>query len=212
MRLKATPPKNTFVASQFKNKIMNKKITGLIAMLTSPFLAVDTMIHGSFDSYNSTSLGGFLNLIYMTGWLLALIFLYRVHADCSKNVKAVFIIQFIFLFLAELWNVWTCIDPKSNHLVFRTLDLFWPISNTFMFITGLTILLAKKVRGWQRYIPLIVGLWLPTGVVTILAFGRSGLSATIVSIYSVVAWSLLGLSIYTSRQGIQYSSLFTQAA
>jgi hypothetical protein len=169
------------------------------------------MIHGSFTNYNFTSLGGFLNLIYMTGWLLALIFLYRLHFNCSKKVKTVFAIQFFFILLAELWNIWACIDPKSDHVVFRTLDLFWPISNTFMLVTGLTILLTKKVEGWQRYIPLIVGLWLPTGVISILVFGKTNLTATIVSIYSAIAWSLLGLSVYTNRQTINYSKFFIQA-
>ena len=130
---------------------MNKKLIGLVAMLSSPFLAVDLLVHGSFDKYNATSLGGLFSFIYMTGWLLCVLTLYRMHATSRKRVRTVFVIQIIFLCLAEVWNVYAIVEPKANSIVFRITDFFWPISNAFMLVTGITILSAKKKRRCFAY-------------------------------------------------------------
>ena len=192
---------------------MNKKLIGLIAMLSSPFLAVDLLIHGSFDKYNPTSLGGLFSFIYMTGWFLCVLILYGMHATSPKGVRTVFIIQIIFLCVAEVWNVYATIEPKASSIVFRITDVFWPISNAFMLVTGLTIVFAKKIIGWQRYIPLVVGLWLPIGVISLIVFGKSPVTTGIVCGYSVVAWSLLGLSVYTNQHNHEKSFLpLAQAA
>ena len=179
---------------------MNQKTVGIIALLCSPFLAIDFAIHGGFNDYNSTSLGGLFNLIYMTGWLLSVLALYQMHSNAKKIVKVIFLIQIIFLTLADISNVWSIIDPQASNNLFTILDLFWPVSNSFMFITGLTIVLSNQIKGWQRYIPLFVGLWLPTGLCFILTLGQTPMTVFFISIYSAVAWSLLALSVYTNRQ------------
>ena len=67
---------------------MNQKTVGIIALLCSPFLAIDFAIHGGFNNYNSTSLGGLFNLIYMTGWLLSVLALYQMHSNAKKNSES----------------------------------------------------------------------------------------------------------------------------
>jgi len=179
---------------------MNQKTIGIIALVCSPFLAIDLTIHGGFNDYNSTSLGGLFNLIYMTGWLLSVLALYQMHSRSKKIVKTIFLIQILFLVLAEISNVWLIIEPRPSNTLYTILDLFWPISNAFMFFTGLTIVLSKQLRGWRRFIPLFVGLWFPTGLCVSLAVGRTPLTVYFISIYSAIAWLLLALTVYTNRQ------------
>lgn len=182
---------------------MNKKRIGVLAMLSSPFLALDLLINGSFDNYHPTSLGGLYSFIYMTGWLLCVLALYYTHASASQRVKTVLVIQIIFLCLAEVWNVYSIIDPRANNIVFRIVDVFWPVSNAFMLVTGAVILSAKKLTGWQRYMPLAVGFWLPIAVVSAIILGKTQVTTAIVCSYSALAWWLLGLSIYTNQYNDQ---------
>ncbi|MGZ3853388.1 MAG: hypothetical protein ACXVBX_11400 [Flavisolibacter sp.] len=177
---------------------MNNKIIRLISILSAPFLAIDLAIHGGFDNYNPTSGGGFLNFVYMTGWLLNVIALFKMHSKAKASVRLVFLVQIAFLCLADTSNVWSMIEPGSHNNLYTALDLFWPISNAFMLITGLTVLLSKKINGWQRYVPLLVGLWLPTGLTLELSLGQIPMVVSFIGIYSAVAWSMLGLSVYTS--------------
>src|SRR5215203_2327702 len=107
---------------------MNNKTIGLISLCSSPFLAIDFMVHGGFDNHIPTSLGGLFNLIYMTGWFLCILTLYQMHARTKKIVRIVFATQVVFLCLAEISNLWSIVQPVSNNNLFTILDLFWPVS------------------------------------------------------------------------------------
>jgi hypothetical protein len=176
---------------------MNNKNIGLFALLCSPFLAIDLTVHGGFDNYSPSSIGGLFSFIYMTGWLLSVLALYRMHAGVKKIARAVLVVQMIFLSLAEVSNIWLMIEPGSSSKLYSILDLFWPVSNSFMFVTGLTIILSKQIRGWQRFVPLFVGLWLPTSISLWTLIGKTATAVSFISIYSAVAWSFLALSVYT---------------
>lgn len=177
---------------------MKNKTIGLIALACSPFLAIDLSLHGGFDKYNPTSIGGLFNFIYMTGWLLSILALRQMHANAKKAVKTVFILQVIFLTLAEISNIWIIVEPGSGNSLYLVLDLFWPISNGFMLITGLTILISRQIKGWQRFIPLFAGLWLPVSIALWTSLGKTPVTVACVGIYSAIAWSVLALAVYTS--------------
>jgi len=134
----------------------------------------------------------------MTGWLLSILALRQMHANAKKTVKTIFILQIIFLTLAEISNIWIIVEPGSGNSLYLILDLFWPVSNGFMLITGLTILISGKIKGWQRFIPLFIGLWLPFSIAMWTSLGKTQVTVTCVGIYSAIAWSLLALVVYTS--------------
>jgi hypothetical protein len=177
---------------------MNTRTLGLIGILCSPFLAIQLSIYGIFENYKATSLAGIFSLIYMTGWMCSIVGLYKLSAAGNRRIgKTIILIQLIFLSLGEIWNFYSIMAPGSTTTLYRALDLFWPISNLFMFVTGLFVLRAKQLHGWKRFIPFIVGLWFPITVVMVPAiFGHGQLTVLLVSLYSVAAWSLLGLAVY----------------
>ena len=177
---------------------MNTRTLGLIGILCSPFLAIQLATYGIFENYEATSLAGVFSLLYMTGWLCSIIGLYKLNAAGHRKIgKTILFIQLIFLALGETWNVYSIISPGSTSTLYSLLDLFWPISNIFMFVTGLSILLAKELQGWKRLIAFIVGLWFPVTVVIIpIIFDHGQVTLVCVSFYSVVGWSLLGLAVY----------------
>jgi hypothetical protein len=179
---------------------MSTRTLGLVGILCSPFLAIQLNIYGIFENYKATSMTGALSLIYMTGWLCSIIGLYRLNVAGSKCIgKTILIIQLIFLTFGEIWNLYSIIQPGSSTALYWVLDMFWPISNIFMFATGLTIVFAKRLQGWKRFVTLFVGLWFPvTIVLSPMLWGRGDTTLLIVSLYSIIGWALLGLAVYKS--------------
>ena len=188
---------------------MNTRTLGVIGMLCSPFLAIDLFSSGIYQNYQPSTMSGIFSLIYMTGWMCSIVGLYRINAIGNRPwIKTIFIIQLLFLSLGEIWNVYSIIDPTSQTILFRTLDMFWPISNCFMFFTGLAVIAAKRLQGWRRYITFVVGLWFPLCLVLVpMMFGRGQVALYTPTLYSAIAWLLLGFTVYTIKSEKQKINL-----
>lgn len=176
------------------------RLLGIIAMLAAPFLFVDFLVHGMGGQFESTSFSGIFSLIYMTGWVCSIIGLLRLKATGeTKFGRVILWIQLLLLFLANIWNAWVILQPGANDVLFRVLDMFWPVSNAFMMVIAITAIRAKKIKGWRRFVPLFVALWLPVGLlVTGLFFGRASTGIVIAGTYSAIAWMLLGYVVATN--------------
>jgi hypothetical protein len=173
---------------------MNNKTLGVIAMLTAPFLCIDFFTASSATSVTWQS--GLFGLIYMTGWMCSVYALDRAGILGTKKFSRIIIaVQLVLLTLAQCWNVWVIIEPISNHIIYRILDMCWPLSNLCMLIIGITILVSKQITGWKRFIPLFVGLWLPSLIVTSITAGQH--TPYIAGPYSAIAFCLLGYVVFT---------------
>jgi hypothetical protein len=179
---------------------MNTRTLGLIAIAGSPFLGIDFIVNNINEGYQRTALGGVFSLLYMTGWVCSILALYRLKAAGNGPWgKGILITQLVMLGLGELWNVYAIADPLSNTVLFRTLDLFWPLSNCFMLITGIAVIRAKQLQGWKRFVPFVVGLWFPLSLLLgPMVFGNDTLMLYFSSLYSALAWLLLGVTVYVS--------------
>jgi hypothetical protein len=181
---------------------MHTRTLGLIGIVCSPFLAIQLNMSGIFENSKPTSLGGLFSLIYMIGWFCSIVGLYKMNAAGNKTGKIILIIQMALLTVGNLWNIYSIINPTCNATLFYVIDsIGWPFDNVFMLATGIVIVTAKQLEGWKRYAPLFVGLWFPiTVVITRIIFGSSDTELLIVSLYSIVGWSLLGLTVYASAK------------
>jgi hypothetical protein len=74
-----------------------------------------------------------------------------------KGASRTLLVQLVLLTLANGWNVYEIVAPGHNTMLYRTLDLFWPISNVFMLATGIMITRANVLRSWSRYAPRWLG-------------------------------------------------------
>jgi hypothetical protein len=185
---------------------MNNRILGIAALIGAPFLCINTYIHvqdmgGGKMVYNTTSLSGFFDLLYISGWLCSIIGLQRLGAAGYDRFGRIIIpVSLITLGLADCWNVYEMILPNHNTILYRILDAFWPISNVVMLGVGIAVVRAKQLSGWRRFAPLACGLWLPvtalTGVIPMP--GNMGLHVS--NLYSAITWALLALVILTSRE------------
>jgi hypothetical protein len=170
------------------------KYLGLVAMIGSPFFAFETYYYQ--QEMQDSSLTGICDLIYMIGWSCSIIGLIKLRAAGEGWGKTILLIQLGLLTIANIWNVWVIFDPLNKTLLFNILDKFWPISNCFMFITGLAVLLGKQITGFARFVPLIVGSWLPVSALTAFLLDGNQLFLYIMTGYSFCCFFLLGLMIF----------------
>jgi hypothetical protein len=170
------------------------KFLGLIAMLSSPFLWIETYLYR--QAMHDTSLTGVSDLIYMIGWSCSIIALMKLGAAGeNRRGKTILVIQLTLLSIANIWNIWVIIDPLNQTTLFIILDKFWPISNLFMLVTGIAVVVAKKLDGFSRFVPLTVGLWLPISAASSMILSETQLFYFMNS-YSFAGFFLLGLMIF----------------
>lgn len=177
---------------------MNNRILGSIGMAGAPFLLIDTVSNGYFV-YSHSSLSGLYNLIYITAWICSIVGLWRSGAfGNSKGGRWLYFIQLFFLCMANAWNTYEIVQPGAGTPLYFVLDACWPLSNICMLATGITLLLARRLPGWKRFMPLLVGLWLPFGFLLWAMFSRTPAVLLAVNIYSAATWFLLGLAVFLS--------------
>ena len=193
---------------------MNNKLLGIIAMGGAPFLFIDFIIHGQNgggEQFEHTSLSGIFSIIYISAWMCSMIGLKNIHAaGNTKSGKIWMSIPLITLSMANIWNIWETIQPGANTMLYHMLDAFWPISNSFMFLYGIRVLWVKELQNWRRFVPLMVGLWLPISILLNLSFGLNPTSMIISGVYSALSWTILGYVVYTSQPNnkLAYSTVF----
>jgi len=104
------------------------------------------------------------------------------------------------LILANISNVYQIIAPQDKSTLFFIIDWFWPISNLIMLVVGIAVIKAKVLLGWQRFIPLIVGLWFPLTMFAMALVGRDAPIMVVVPYYTAIAWSLLAIVVLTASK------------
>lgn len=183
---------------------MNNKQLGILALIGAPFLCINTYIHvpdPNAHVYVTDSLSGFFDLLYISGWLCSIVGLRRIGAmGHDRFGRIITVLSLGSLILANIWNVYEMILPNHNTWLYYALDSFWPISNVVMIGVGIAVIRAKKLAGWKRYVPLLCGLWLPVTIAASFALGD--MAFAISNGYTVVAWTLLAITVLTSQEAV----------
>ncbi|MGZ5190728.1 MAG: hypothetical protein ACXWCZ_06875 [Flavisolibacter sp.] len=174
---------------------MCNKVLGVVALICAPFLCIDFLDNQVHSTTSWTT--GLYGFIFMFGWMASVIGLYRLKATgYFPMAKAILIFQFLFLLLAQAFNIDVIIHGSINNELQTSLDPFWPVSNGFMIVTGIFVLRANQLQGWHKWIPFIAGCWLPL----MLIFKVIGIeNFYFAGFYSAIAWTLLAVVIYIAR-------------
>lgn len=180
---------------------MNNKILGLSALAGAPFFLLSSYLQPLFSFLHEKQFYGAWSLIYITAWMCSIIGLQRLNATGKTRFgKAIPWIILVTLLLANLSNLYQIIVPGTASRLFLILDSFWPLSNLLMLVVGITVVVAKQLKGWRRFVPLLVGLWFPVLVVCMNFFGRAGVTGVIAAWYSAIAWSLLAITVLITKE------------
>jgi hypothetical protein len=167
-------------------------------MLGAPFLFITLITFGAGIATQKSALDGLYSVLYITGWMCSILGLWHMEATGTHRWgRIVLRIQLLFLSLANISNLMLLFQVGLNTSLYFILDLFWPVSNIWMLATGITVIAAKRLQGWMRYVPLMVGLWLPLCLVGLGAvFGFNQQTMFIGGGYSAIAWLLLSVVVY----------------
>ena len=199
---------------------LSNRTLGTLGIINAPFLLISMILIERYPDLKKTAFDGLSGLIFMLPWMGSLLGLIRLNATGSSAFgRWIIRINLVTLTLANFWNIYNAVEPWANTPLFWFLDAFWPISMLAMLVVGITVARVGVLSGWQRYVPLAVGLWLPftalagelIGVilpaVAPLSAPHSMLYAMITSgVYAAVCWGLLAYIVRTTPQPLQVAN------
>jgi hypothetical protein len=177
---------------------MNNRILGTIAMICAPALLVEAIITGGRENPLVT---GIASMVFMAGWICSNTAMRRTQAaGTGKWGRAVLLIQLVGLVLAFLFGFFEATGLLGREsIVFNITDAAWPLSMLWMVVVGITVIVAKRLSGWKRFVPLLCPFWLPIALVVSIAFGDT--TGSIVGFgYAAVLWLLLGYIVRNDSQ------------
>lgn len=174
---------------------MNNRVLGTIAMICAPALLIEGLL---LRGQENASITGITSMIFMAGWICSNIGMWRMRATGTGNWgRAVLLIQLVGLVLAFLFGLFEATGLLgSESLVFNITDAAWPLSMLWMIVLGVTVIMAKRLSGWRRFVPLLCPFWLPIAIVGSIAFGATGGFVGVG--YAAVLWALLGYIVVRS--------------
>ena len=178
---------------------MSNKLLGILALFGAPWLFIGTYLEQRIPDLSDSWFTGVWGILFISGWMCAAFALKNLRTTGNSSFgKNLLIALLISLSIANISNVIQIIVEKDKPSYFMFFDLFWPLSNIIMLIVGIMVIVAKRLRGWKRYIPLVTGLWFPLAMLS--SFIDNGfLSFFFGGLYSALAWTLLAIVIITTR-------------
>ncbi|WP_207220036.1 hypothetical protein [Emticicia agri] len=166
--------------------------TAIPAVLGAPFLFIDMWVGARYPDFATTApwFSGFAGLIYITAWLRSAENLRRL-LDNGKRDFGWYAIRILMctLIIADISNVWAIVSTEKP-LLFYILDAGWPISHLLMFPVAWAVIRSGIFRGYQQFLPLLMGLWFPVGML----LGRNDFALYFGGLYSTIVWSLFAIA------------------
>lgn len=179
---------------------MSNRLLGVLAFLGAPWLFIGTYLEQRTPHLRDSWFTGVWGILFISGWMCAVVALRRLKATGGSSYgKIILTLLLVSLSIANISNIIQMIVEHSKPSYFMLFDLFWPLSNVIMFVVGITVLAAKGLSGWKRYIPLATGLWFPLAMLSSL-WDNSLVSFFFGGVYSLLAWALLAFVIITARK------------
>ena len=171
---------------------MNNRTLGTIAMICAPALLVEGFLTPGRED---PLVIGIASMIFMAGWVCSnTVMRHERLAGTGLWGRAVLGIQLVGLLMAFCFGFFeaTGLLPESNP-VFVATDLAWPLSMLWMLVVGVTVIVAKRMKGWRRFVPFLCPFWLFIAMGLMAAFGTWGEHIGVA--WSAVFWGLLGYAL-----------------
>ncbi len=178
---------------------MNDRMLGTIAMICAPALLIEGLLR---QGQENALITGIASMVFMAGWICSNTGMRRMRAaGTGKWGRAVLLIQLVGLVLAFMFGFFEATGLLGrDSIIFNITDAAWPVSMLWMLVVGVTVLVAKRLPGWKRFVPVLCPLWLPVAIVGSTAFGDSG---GVVGLgLTAVLWALLGYIVRDSRERV----------
>jgi hypothetical protein len=175
---------------------MNNRLLGTIAIICAPALLIEELL---LRGQENALITGIASMVFMAGWICSNIGMWRMRATgTGKWGCAVLLVQLVGLGLAFLFGLFEATGLLGREsIVFNVTDAAWPLSMLWMIVVGVSVIVAKRLSGWQRFVPLLCPLWLAIAIMLSIAFGDT-VGGTVGFGYAAVVWALLGYVVVRS--------------
>ena len=194
--LQITP--DTFV---IQTENMSNRVLGAIALLGAPWLCIGMYLEQTRPELSDSWFTGAWGIIYLTAWMCSIVALQRLEATGDSRFGKIILWVLLFsLTIANVSNVIQVIVEKNKPSYFMAIDLFWPLSNLLMLVVGIQVIIANRIKGWKKYVPLVVGMWLP---LAFLSMAIESKNLMFPGIYSAIAWSVLAAVVFTTEKQLR---------
>lgn len=169
---------------------MNDRMLGTIAMLCAPALLVEGLL---VQGRENAVITGVASMVFMAGWICSNAGMRRMRAAGTGTWgRAVLLIQLVGLVLAFMFGFFEATGLLGREsIIFNVTDAAWPLSMLWMLVVGVTVIVAKRLSGWQRFVPVLCPFWLLIAIVSSMAFGDTA-GGFLGFSYAAVLWVLLG--------------------
>jgi hypothetical protein len=149
---------------------MNNRLLGTIAIICAPALLIEELL---LQGQENALITGIASMVFMAGWICSNIGMWRMRATgTGKWGRAVLLVQLVGLVLAFMFGLLEATGLLGREsMVSNVTDAAWPLSMLWMIVVGVTVIAAKRLSGWQRFVPLLCPLWLPIAITLSIAFG-----------------------------------------
>ena len=169
---------------------MDNRTLGLVAVICAPALLVEGFL---MPGEEDPLVVGIASMVFMAGWICSNTVMRRERlAGTNLWGRAILWVQLAGLVMAFCFGFIeaTGLLPDTNP-VFVATDAAWPLSMLWMLVVGVAVILAKRMEGWRRFVPILCPLWLFIALGLMAAFGTWGEHVGVA--WSAVFWGLLGL-------------------
>src|SRR3712207_2125737 len=137
---------------------MDNRVLGVIGMICAP-----AMLGFLLGGEENALITGIASMVFMAGWICSNIGMQRMRATGTGTWgRAVLVIQLVGLVLAfDFGFIEATALLDENNIIWVVTDLAWPLSMLWMVVVGVTVIVAKQLSGWQRFVPVLCPVWLP---------------------------------------------------
>ena len=179
---------------------MTYRMLGIIAMICAPALLAEPLL---LRGGQNAVITGITSMVFMVGWMCSNTALRRMRAaGTGKWSRAVLLVQLVGLVLAFMWGFFEATGTLGrDSIVYNVTDFAWPLSMVWMLLpVGITVIVARRLPGWRRFVPFACGLWFPLGMAAIAV----GLDSAVFGFgLTAVTWLLLGYVAYSGGKRIE---------
>lgn len=145
---------------------MNNKTLGALALLGAPCMYLGIWAEEAYPSLHETWWTGFWGILYTTGRMAGTVGLQRIDGTGTRFGRIMEQVMLVTLLLANVSNVWLLVTSEYRPGLYWALDTCWPLSHILLIPYGIAVLRANRLTGWQRFAPLLGGLWLPLAMLS----------------------------------------------
>ena len=174
---------------------MNNRLLGIIAMICAPALLIEQLL---LQGREAALITGIASMVFMAGWICANTAMRRMRVTgTSKWGRAVLLVQLVGLVLAFVFGFFEATGLLGREsIIFDITDAAWPLSMLWMVVVGVSVIVANRLSGWQRFVPLLCPFWLPITVIASVALGDT-VGGVIGFGVAAVLWILLGYAVFS---------------